>query len=173
MRAFSGPQRAAYPASLVERQVLAKGHRALICYGWWFLLHSSPHSLIGEIEQRTGDRTYTIADLVPLAGDPGGLARKLARQPRPANPWCGTRLGSLIDAGLCLGQPEELTQSWPNSAIYLDLEYWQELQRRNALSGNAVDLDSYRLEQPARYKLLRFPPSQECGKVTQTSSGLG
>jgi hypothetical protein len=42
-------------------------------------------------------------------------------------------------------------------------EYWTELQRRKALTGNGVDLDSYRLEQPARYKLLSLPPSQECG----------
>jgi len=63
--AFAGPQRDTYPASVVERQVLDKGHRALICYGWAHLLHGS--SLVRIIEQRTGERTYTIADLVPLA----------------------------------------------------------------------------------------------------------
>ncbi len=195
VQAFGGEQRTAYPASLVQKQVLAKGHRALICYGWWFLLHSSPHSLIGEVEQRTGERTYAIADLVPLDGDPGGLATKLASQPRyttiptagtwlgsfdaglappsvqerpdnaPANPWCGTRLGSLIDAGLYLGQPAELTQSWPNPAIFLDPAYRNELQRRNALTGSGIDLDSYRQEEPAVYPLLKLPPAQECGQV--------
>ncbi len=195
IQAFGGERRTAYPASLVEKQVLAKGHRALICYGWWFLLHSTPHSLIGEIEQRTGERTYTIADLLPLDGDPGGLATRLARQPRnttiptagtwlgtldaglappsvqltpsgpPVNPWCGTRLGSLIDAGLYLGQPGELTQSYPNPAVFLDPAYWKELQRRNTLTGSRVDLNSYRQEQPAVYPLLKLPPSQQCGRA--------
>jgi hypothetical protein len=196
MLPFGGPLRAGYPASLVHQQVLAKGHRALICYGWWFVLHGSPNSLIGRIEQQTGERTYTIADLVPLDGDPGGLARKLSRHPRntvipaagtwlgsfdagltppsidktpngpPTNPWCGTRLGSLIDAGLYLGQPGELTQTWPDPAIYLDPAYWSELKRRNALGGDGVDLDSYRQEHSARYELLALPPAQECGQAT-------
>jgi hypothetical protein len=191
-----GLQRDAYPASLVERQVLDKGHRALICYGWWHLLHSFPHRLVDIIEQRTGERTYVIADLVPLAGDPGGLARRLSQYSRntviptastwlgsfdaglmppsiqgggpiskETNPWCDVPLGSLIDAGLYEGQPEDLTASWPNPAIYLDPEYWTELQRRNALQGHFVKLDSYRQEQPTQYPPLKLPPSQECGKT--------
>ena len=54
-----------------------------------------------------------------------------------------------------------------------DRESWTELQRRNAVTGNGVDLDSYWLEQPASYKLLSLPPSQECEKGTQTSSRPG
>jgi hypothetical protein len=81
----------------------------------------------------------------------------------------GRRLGSLIDAGLYEGQPEDLTASWPNPAIYLDPAYWKELQRRNALQGNGVNLDSYRQEQPARFPLLKLPPSQECGQAAQAS----
>jgi hypothetical protein len=195
-----GLQRDAYPASVVEKEVLDKGHRALICYGWWHLLHSFPHRLVDIIEQRTGERTYTIADLVPLSGDPGGLATELARYARDTviptagtwlgsfdaglippsvqgggpttkdtNPWCGTRLGSLIDAGLYEGQPGDLTISLPNPAIYLDPAYWKELKRRNALQGNLVDLDSYRKEQPARYPLLKVARSQECGRAPQAS----
>jgi hypothetical protein len=192
---FAGPQRDEFPASVVEKQVLDKGHRALICYGWWHLLHSSPHNLVGLVEQRTGERTYTIADLVPLAGDPGGMASRLARYPRNTviptagswlgsfdaglmppsgqggpngngvNPWCGIRLGSLIDAGIYEGQPEDLTASWPNPAIYLDPVYWKELQRRNALQGNGLDLNSYRQEKPASHLPLKLPSSEECGKA--------
>jgi hypothetical protein len=74
-------------------------------------------------------------------------------------------LGSLLDAGLYLGQPEDLTASRPNPAIYLDPAYWQELQRRNALLGNRVNLDSYRREQHAQYPLPEVPPSLEGGKA--------
>jgi hypothetical protein len=36
---------------------------------------------------------------------------------KPSNPYCGVPLGSLLDAGLYLGQPGDLTASWPNPAI--------------------------------------------------------
>jgi hypothetical protein len=205
-------QRDAHAASVVEKEVLGKGHRALLCYGGQHLHHWPPGAtLVSLIEQRTGERTYTIGDLLPAAGDPGGLARRLSRYPRDtviptaatwlgtfdaglinpmtsqvikgghngghngkpaepgnapqANPVCGARLGSLIDAGLYLGQPEDLTASWPNPAIYLDPAYWKELRRRNALEGNHLNLDSYRQEQPAQFPLPKLAPSQECGKA--------
>jgi hypothetical protein len=126
-------------------------------------LHRPPHSLAAIIEQRTSKRVYTITDLVPFAGEPGRLGTKLSRYPRdtviptagtwlgavdsgliipvtetvgrgkPFNPYCGVPLGSLQDAGIYLGQAEDLTASRPNPAIYLDPVYWRELQRRNAL----------------------------------------
>lgn len=169
-----------YAASVVENKVLPNGRRALLCYGGGHLLHPAPKlphapgNLAGIIERQTGERAYTITDLVPFAGDPGGLASKLSRYPRDTvipttgtwlgsfdaglavavlrrarngtqfNPYCGVPLGSLQDAGLYLGQPEDLTASCPNPAIYLDPAYWQELQRRNAQLGNPVNLDSYR-----------------------------
>jgi hypothetical protein len=207
-------QRDTHAASVVEQHVLDKGHRALLCYGAEHLFHWPPGAtLVSIIEQRTGERTYTIADLVPLAGDPGGLARRLStysrntvipaagtwlgsfdaglnnpmtsqvargghkgvkngKPPVPgngnrANPLCGVRLGSLIDAGLYLGQPGDLTASWPNPATYLDPAYWKELQRRSALEGNLLNLDSYRQEQPAQFPLGKLPPSPECGQASQ------
>jgi hypothetical protein len=120
---------------------------------------------------------------VPAAGDPADLARKLSRYSQDtaiptAGTWlgsadagqfspgqCGVRLGSLIDAALYLGRPEDLTASRWNPAIFLDPVYWKELQRRNALEGNRVNLDSYRQEQPAPYPLFKVPPSRECGKA--------
>jgi hypothetical protein len=140
-------QRDPHAASVVEQQVLAKG------------------------------RTYVIKDLIPQQGDPGGLATKLAPYPRgtiisaagtwlgqfnagdaealyelqggkQVNPFCGTLLGQHLDAGLYLGQPADLTTSWPNPAIYLDPAYWAELQRRNSLQGNNVELNSYLQEHP-------------------------
>ena len=208
-------QRDTYPASLVQQQVLAKGRQALLCYGMAHLFHPVPElhtspNLVSLIEQRTGERTYTIADLVPLAGDPGGLAARLTRYPRnavipatgtwlasfdaglfaqlqggtrsssrsrnssttaggssgQANPLCGVPAESVIDDGLYLGQPGDLTASCWNPAIFLDPPYWAELQRRNALEGEPVNLGSYRQPQPTLLPLLKAPPSAECGQAT-------
>jgi hypothetical protein len=190
-------QRDTHAASVVEKHVLANGRRALLCYGAEHLLRV-PGNLAAIIEKRTGERTYTIIDLVPSSGDPGGLARRLSSYPRnsvlptagtwlgsfdagfipPAlvsnrtgtvtNPWCGVKLGSLADAGIYLGQPDALTASWWNPAIFLDPAYWAELQRRSALQGTppggpkTPGLESYRQEQPARFALLPIPTSAQC-----------
>ena len=207
-------QRDTFPASLVEQQVLAKGRRALLCYGMAHLFHPVPKlrlppNLVSIIEQRTGERTYTIADLVPLAGDPGGLAAKLTgytrnavipaagtwlgsfdaglfaqlqvgsrsggparassapagRNSGQANPLCGVPARMVIDDGLYLGQPGDLTASCWNPAIFLDPAYWAELRRRNALEGHPVNLDNYRKLQPTVFPLLKVPPSDECGQA--------
>jgi hypothetical protein len=178
LRALAATQRDTHPASVIAKQVLARGRRALICYGLDHLTHGG--SLAGILE-RAGERPYVIADFVPAAGDPGGLARRFSRYARDtviptAGTWlgsvdaglfsngqCGLRLESLFDAALYLGQPENLTASWPNPAIFLDPVYWKELQHRNALQGNRMSLDSYRQERPVLYPLVRLPPSQECG----------
>lgn len=133
-------------------------------------------------------RVHVIADLISLQGDPGGLAGKLAGYPRDtvipaAGSWlgqfnagyatpaemtqngklengsCGTPLGEILDAGLYLGQPAELTESWPNPAIFLDPSYWAELQRRNSLASNITDLDNHRQEHPPAYPPL---PAAAC-----------
>ena len=62
-----------------------------------------------------------------------------------SNGNCGKSVRSLVDAGLFLGPPDELTASFPNPAIYLDPVYWEELQRRNAI-GVSVDLNWWRQE---------------------------
>jgi hypothetical protein len=165
------PKRDRYAASVVEHQVLAKERRALVCYGTGHVVHGGAAigDLIVLIEQRTGVRSYVILDLVDLPGlppDPGGLYAKLASYPRgtviPAAgtwlgkyPYCGGSLGRILDAGLYLGQPAELTASWPNPASYLDPAYWAELRRRNALwpVGARVDLNTYRQQQPPGFPL--------------------
>jgi hypothetical protein len=185
-------QRDTYPASVVQQQVLAKGRRALIHYGGGHLLHvgavpgvSLLPTLVSIVQEQTGVRAWTLTDLVPLAGDPGGLGTRLSRYPRntivpTAGTWlgqlnagditgaitvrdgqqinifCGIPLGKLQDGGLNLGQPAVLTTSWPNPAIFLDPEYWAELQRRNAF-GAPADLDSYRQQQPPRWQLASVP----------------
>lgn len=188
-------QRDTHAASVIETQVLAKGHRALLCYGLGHLTHANPGNLVSIVEQQTGEHTYTIADLTYVTGDPGGLARSLSHYARDtviptAGTWlgnlfsasllgevksaktsstCGPPLGTVIDAGLYMGQPNALTASCWNPALYLDPTYWKELQRRRAINHSLTlaELASYRHEQPIQYPLTHIPKSQlaECGTV--------
>jgi hypothetical protein len=73
---------------------------------------------------------------------------------------CGVPFGGLADALLYLGQIGEQTQSLWNPAIYLDPVYWAELQRRKAITGSPIDLDSqYRQEQSVAWPT---PPPPDC-----------
>jgi hypothetical protein len=100
-------QRDTHAASVVQREVLAAGRRALICYGAQHVLHApsagpaiTSGGLVGLVERQTGVRVHVIATLVPLAGDPGGLGARLAATPAgTVIPAAGTWLGS-FDAGL-------------------------------------------------------------------------
>ena len=64
-----------------------------------------------------------------------------------SSPHCGQPVKTLVDAGLYLGPPGELTASLPNPAIYHDPTYWKELQRRNTI-GPSVDLEWWRQKHP-------------------------
>ena len=160
-------QRDTYLASLVEREVLAKGRRALIFYGSEHMMHSpAPGQNEGHavpiIEQQTGQRVYAIVagshprlasyprrTVIPCAGT--WLETADGGEFNYTQPLCGMPLGKLTDAVLYLGQLKFLTQSLPNPAIFLDPVYWAELQRRNAIVGNPIDLEQYRHEQPVSW----------------------
>jgi hypothetical protein len=103
---------------------------------------------------------YPRDTVIPTAGtwlgdiDAGDVMSAEAEQLKdgqpgqPYNPFCGIPLGTILDAGHYLGQPSVITASWPNPAVFLDPVYWAELQRRNAITGNQVDLETYRQQQP-------------------------
>ena len=97
------------------------------------------------------------------AGDilPGATASVNGQDPKFINPWCGMTFGQLVDAGLYVGQPGELTASWPNPAIYLDPVYWAELERRNAIKGNSANppLNTFRQQRPSAYPLSQAGPA--------------
>jgi hypothetical protein len=161
-----GLQRDAHMAALVEQEVLAKGRRAMICYGSEHVVHSyrgRGSGGVALIEEQTGQRPYVI-----VAGSHPRLSSYPRRTVIPCKgtwlgstdadqfsnmPFCGDNvpLVLLADAVLYLGQPADLTQSVWNPAIYLDPLYWAELQRRNAIMGNNVDLEQYRQEQPVSW----------------------
>ena len=90
-------QRDAHFATVVKRQVLAKGRRALLLKGLDGFVRPN------AIEQVTGERVYAIVDLAFAASDPGSVGTQLARYPRfTVIPAAGTWLGS-ADAGLLVG----------------------------------------------------------------------
>ncbi|NUR62319.1 MAG: hypothetical protein HOV87_27215 [Catenulispora sp.] len=193
-------ERDAFAASLVRREVLDKERKALICYGAAHVTHhagttrppGTPSGVVSLIEEQTGQRVFSLVTLVPLAGDPGGLAARLSPYPRgvvipttgtwlgafdagdvfpafapgasgqPVNTNCGVPLGKLTDGGLYLGRAEDLTMSRPDPAIYLDPAYWAELQRRNDLQGGVVDLDVLRTEQSVHFMPQPVPPPLLC-----------
>jgi hypothetical protein len=195
------PPRGPFVASLVQQQVLARGRRALLCYGMTGLFHCT--GMTGAIERQAGQRIYVIADLVPLAGDPGGLAQRLSRYPRdtviPAagtwlgsfnagpvcgrspprgkNPFCGVRLGSLIDAGLYPGQPGVLTATWPDPDIYFSpgrhlllppvLGRTTAPQRPHRQRRRPGQL---RQQRPPRYPLTPLPPPRRCAQNQQAGT---
>lgn len=162
VQAFAS-RRDTFLASLVEREVLARGRRALLLYGSEHVMHSPARGqnedhAVPIIEQQTGQHVYVI-----VAGAHPRLAAYPRRTVIPCRgtwletadagefmytpPLCGMPVGGLTDAILYLGQLKDLTQSLPNPAIYLDPDYWAELQRRNAIVGDPIDLDQYRQEQ--------------------------
>lgn len=166
VQAFAS-RRDTFLATLVEREVLDRGRRALILYGSEHVMHSPARGqneghAVPIIEQRTGVHVYVIVagahprlascprrTVIPCAGT--WLETADAGEFMDTPPLCGMPVGGLADAILYLGQLADLTQSLPNPAIYLDADYWAELQRRNAIVGNPIDLDQYRQEQPVSW----------------------
>lgn len=124
-------QRDSHAATVVQQQTLAKGRRALVCYGGLHVLHSPTSKplpatgLIPILEQRTGQRARVFQVAVPWAGDTGGLGQHLSAYPRRSViPTNGTWLGR-FDAGLLYpvvfrgtdGQPTNVMCGVPASEI--------------------------------------------------------
>jgi len=166
-----------FMASVIVEQVLRRGRRALVIAGGDHVFHNptaapGAGSAIVDVEQQTGERAYVISETVFAQRE---VLARLAGTPVPSViPTAGTWLGSLtadqvvagspiggthvlsdvVDAVLYLGQPERLTLSYWNPAIYLDPAYWAELQRRDALSPAHPALAHLREERPALYRGL-------------------
>ncbi len=154
--------------SVIERELLAKGRRALIFYGTNHVRRDG--DIIRWIEHVTRQRTYVI-----VAGTHPRLAEAPRRMVVPAaGTWlasadtndfrylpgeCGEKFGDIFDALLYLGQVEVVTRSLTNPAIFLDPEYWAELQRRKTLKESNIDLEEFRQQQSVRWQAR---PPEEC-----------
>jgi hypothetical protein len=105
-------RRDSHAASLVEQQVLAKGRRALVCYGAYHLFRARrrvglPPNLTSMVEQQTGARACVILPLLPMSTDPGGVFTRLADYPRgsvvpAADTWLGRVEAQYILNGVTL-----------------------------------------------------------------------
>jgi hypothetical protein len=154
--------------SVIEREVLAKGRRALICYGTNHVRRDG--DIIRWIEHMTGQRTYVIVagthprlasaprrTVVPAAGT--WLASADTNDFRYLPGECGEKFGDIFDALLYLGQVEVVTRSLANPATFLDPEYWTELHRRRTIKESNINLEELRREQSVQWQAR---PPEEC-----------
>jgi len=155
-----------YAAALIEREVLAKAHRALLIFGSGHVTRDSAYDAPGRkpnlaelIEARHSGSIFLI-----WAHMPGWKASQI--DPRLAS-WMkptvarlqGTWLGAsavgppgtptheqLADGFLYLGPTKSLTASIPAQSIYGDVTYLRELLRRDQIEGgfNATELSHLR-----------------------------
>lgn len=149
--------RDAHAADLIEREVIRRGRRALIVYGFWHLRRTdesgsaySPAAasapLVPLIEQRTGVRVFSIATVIGLESVYHGAAS----WPIPAiAPVRGTALGrkpfnvagratgaleDIFDAVLYVGPESGLTWSRLPLSLLRDTSYLHMRMSRAALA---------------------------------------
>jgi hypothetical protein len=147
----------AYPAALLEREVLAKGRRALLVYGDGHFQRIWDSTVVGRIERATGARVFTIA--VPGLIDLESLEPNVQTWPRPSlalltNTAIGrmhwtvfdpaipstapgvpqARLDEVFDAMIYLGPRSSLTFSRLDSSLCGDEEYLKTRAARGALA---------------------------------------
>lgn len=149
--------RDAHAADLIEREVIQRGRRALIIYGFWHLRRvdesgraysptSSATPLVPLIEHRTGVRVFSIATVVGLESIHHGTET----WPVPGiSPVRGTALGrksfnvdgrktgalaDLFDAVLYVGPEDRLTWSRLSLELLQDTSYLHMRMTRAALA---------------------------------------
>jgi hypothetical protein len=157
-----------YAAGVVEREVLARGHHALLIFGSGHVQRERAFDRFGEPGR---PRQPNLADLLE-SRHPGAtlfvladwmtpqLDARLARWRAPAlarlqGTWLGNvsvgpptdtpRLEDLGDAFLYLGPTSSITTSMPRPEIYCNTTYLRELKRRDAIQGGANTAELQRL----------------------------
>ena len=150
-----------FAADVIEREVFARGRRALLIFGSGhvdyerafdrsasnlaeLLRDRHPGAMLSvttdwmtpEVERRLS--AWHPPALVRLDGN--GLG-----DVRVAPPGSGLQLKELADAFLFLGRTSLLTSSTPPLEIYRDRAYMQELLRRDAIQGGANTAELQRL----------------------------
>jgi hypothetical protein len=141
-------QRDAYPAGVVEREVLARRRRALLIWGDAHLMRHESFTLVGRLEAKTSVRVFTIStntsadlpaiqsnatswpvpSLVPVAGTTLGKASFRAYLPMGPPPAPGDRpvqIENALDAILYLGPPSGITMAPFPVALCADRAYME------------------------------------------------
>jgi hypothetical protein len=158
-------ERDEHAAAVVEREVLAKGHRALLIFGSGHMMRDSAFAY-GAVAGRHPNLAELIearhagSILLIWAHMPGWRASqvdpRLASWRKPAlarlqGTWLGASavgppgtptLEQLADSFLYLGPTQSLKTSIPAHSIYRDVTYLRELLRRDQIEGgfNATEL---------------------------------
>ena len=161
-----------HAADVIEREVLARGHRALLIFGSGHVHNEKAFDPYGKPNRihspnlaellesgHPGETCFVLADPMTAELDtrlaewrPPVLARlrgtwlgDLHIGPPPGTP----RLADLADEFLYLGPTTSLTSSTPSPDICRDTGYLLELLRRNDIQGGANTTELQRLQ--ARY----------------------
>jgi hypothetical protein len=154
-------------AAVVEREVLAKGRKALLLAGMFHALkRGSSRETVGSLlEQRHAGTLFVVMLYAGMGPHTAQVEAALSRSPRPgiillSNSEIGAlparsafvlppvlqvaeglKLKDIADAYLYLGPAASLTEAWPPRAIYEDPDYVRELERRYPLmAGVSLDL---------------------------------
>lgn len=181
-------------ASVMEKEVLAKHHKALMLFGTFHLFHTSPGSAVAAYEKDYPNLTFVISDLdtfdmelpaswpIPslvLAKGTwmGGLdLGHFYPAPISMDSECRVRnefskdlqkpMAELVDAFLYL-HPERLALKEQIPAdIVLDSKYWTELKRRETLQG-LPGTSAQQIVSDAESPLDYFPTAEETKALMQ------
>jgi hypothetical protein len=144
-------------AAVVEREVLAKGRKALLLFGAFHALKRGPSlDTVGALlEQRRAGSVFVVMLYHGMGPHSARVEAALSRGPRPgiillSRSWIGSlparsafvlppalqlpaelKLRDIADAYLYLGPADSLTRAWPPSTVYeAEPEYLRELERR-------------------------------------------
>lgn len=140
-------------ASLVEREVLAKHHKALLIMGVNHVTHGGNWFGRADVTSLLEKHKHPVY-VALLWGIPGNTDPAVKAGPVPSlSDLDGTRLGSarisgrqaddLADAYIYLGRSEQIAlPDW--AALQGDKAYWAELQRRHQIQfGCALDINRW------------------------------
>jgi hypothetical protein len=181
-------------ASVMEKEVLARHHRALMLFGTFHLFHTSAGSAVAAYEKDYPNATFVISDLdsfdmelpaswqipslVPAKGTWIGTLDLGHFYPPPISMDSECRvhnefskelqkpMAELVDAFLYL-HPERLALKEQIPAdIVLDSKYWNELKRRETLQG-FFGASAEQIVSDAENPILEFPTAEETKALMQ------
>jgi hypothetical protein len=160
-----GPEKP-HLAAAVEREVLAKGRRALVFAARERLLRRCPANDLATIERTRPGSVLVVVPHVGFEERNAELESRLSSWPKPSlaylkGTWLGDQhddalsLAEVADAYLYLGGREVLTVSQPPPAVYRDDAYFAELARRYQIQagpeGKPLDRAEFTKEKPRKF----------------------
>ena len=170
-------QRDSHAFTVIEREVLEKGHRALLVFGSGHLMRERAYDRYGRSRKEKLNLTELLGKKYPGRvfviwphtgnwGEISGIDARLELWPKPSlvllqGTWLGLtavgepgnspRMQELADALLYVGAVASQTESKPVDAIYADPAYLRELLRRDRIQGGHNKSELQRLVESAGF----------------------